>query len=406
MTLRRRLVHAPPGMLLLAALLAVGGAGGCAELRYRNSTDFIERRVRASDDSIADEFFKCWVLYPARDILNGEPLARLLAGNEAWNAEGPGLADSSFCTNRTAEELDPARIARGWFDVEPPEPPYRVLKARTRGATPGFIGRDSRGSKFLFKLDHPDYPELGTAADFIAAQLFRALGYNVPPVFLVTIEGTGAARYDGRRATAALYLDNVAGHFHFDWFRNRREVRALRIACAWLNDSDRVGTNTLVVVEGGRAAYYLIDFNSCLGAWQGRPKEPWRGWRAQGDLGWALLQGVSLGLLHPEPDPDQPVVSAAVGRFEAERFDPLRWRPQLPNTAFERMTAADLRWMIEKIRVLDRPRIAAVVHAAGLSDPRDRARLIETLLARRARILRLAPTPAFGRGAAGARNSP
>jgi hypothetical protein len=363
---------------------------GCAGLRYTNTAPHLQEHVRASDDSTWLVMFKSSVLYPARDVLTLDPLWRGIFGDEAWNAANGGVADSSFCTNRAAEELTPASVARGPCTMSPPQPPFRVERYKCRAGSSRFFGQDALGRRFLFKLDHADYPELGTTAGIVGARIMWALGYNVPPVFLVRIEGTGVARLDGQRATAALFLEDVRGHFHFDWFRYRREVRGMRLACAWINDTDRVGTNTLVTVEDGMARHYLIDFNSCLGSWQGRPKEAWRGHRHQGDLGWALLQVLSVGLLHPEPDPRQPIVSPAVGRFDA-RFEPLSWRSQVPNTAFDHATESDLRWMLARIRRLDRPHIEAIVSQARLSQPEDTRYLVGVLMERRARILALLP---------------
>ena len=113
----------------------------------------------------------------------------------------------------------------------------------------------------------------------------------------------------------------------------------------------------------------------------------WRGWRHQGHVGWALLQLVTLGLAHPEPDPRQPVVSPAVGRFEAEHFDPRAWRPQWHNSAFEHMTGADAHWIATKIAQLDRPQLEAIVAAAEFTNPADAEYVLTTLLRRRARIL-------------------
>jgi len=375
---------------LVSILLLSAAAGGCAGLRYTNTAPLNERQIRASHDPTWVVMFKSSVLYPARDVLTLDPLWRLLFGDEAWNREGSGVADSSFYTNRPAEELTPARVALGPCTMPPPQPPFRIDKIKVGGATPGFIGRDAQGRKFLFKLDDPDYPELGTSAAVVGSRVLWALGYNVPPVFLVRIEGTGNARFDGRRATAALFLDNVRGHFHFDWFRYRREVRSLRLASAWINDTDRVGTNTLVVVADGVARYYLIDFNSCLGSWQGRPKERWRGHRHAWEVGWVPLRALSLGLLRPEPEAHRPITSSAVGRFDA-RFEPLRWCSQAPNTAFDHMTESDLCWMVARIRGLQRSHIEAIVAEARLSNPADARCLVEVLLQRRERILALLP---------------
>lgn len=363
--------------ILVGIAVLPGTLSGCASLRYRNTVPFIERHIRASRDQVETVMFKASILVPARDILTLDPLWRALFGSEAWNAHGQEVPDSSFYTNRTPQELTPERVARGACTMPPPQPPYRIKKIEIGGGgSLGFVGADTLGRTFLFKLDHPDYPELGSAAAIIGSRMLWALGYNVPPVFLVKVEGTGDKRLEGKRATAALFLDDVIGHFHFDWFRYRRELRGLRLASAWINDPDRIGSNTLVVVRDGRATYYVIDFNSCLGSWQGRPKEPWRGCRHAWD---------PLPLL---PDPPPPVVSPAVGRFAAD-LDPLRWRPQAPNNAFNHMTDADAAWMIARIEALQRPHLEAIVAEAQLSDPHDAEYLVETLMQRREAILAL-----------------
>lgn len=365
---------------LILAGLAPGlvGLTGCARLRYQNSAPFIEQGVRASRDEVEMVMFKASILVPARDILTLDPLWRAVFGSQAWNLDGEGVPDSSFYTNRLPAELTPARVARGPCTMPPPRPPFRIKKIKAGGGgTLGFVGTDAQGRKFLFKLDRAEYPELGSTAAIVGSRILWALGYNVPPVFLVEVVGTGDERFDGKRATAALFLDDAIGHFHFDWFRYRRELRGLRLASAWINDTDRIGSNTLVVEDDGRATYYLIDFNSCLGSWQGRPKEPWRGYQHA----WELLP------LPPSPPPS--VLSPALGRLAGE-FDPLRWRPQAPNNAFNHMTADDAAWMVERIENLERPHLEAIVAEADLTCSADAERLVEVLLQRRRAILSLA----------------
>lgn len=377
----------------LAAIAALGMSGGaCTALRYTNSTPFIEHHIRATDDGTFVSQFKAAVLYPARDILTADLLWRLLFGDQAWNVENGRVADSSFFTDRAASDLSPERVGRGSHPERAPVQPFSVDKVKDTGATVGFFGTDAGGRKFLVKLDHPDFPELGSSATLIAARIYHALEYNVPETFLVTLSGTGDERFDGRLAVASPLIPDVQGHFQYDWFRYRREVRGLRLVAAWINDTDRTASNTLVSVQDGVARYYLIDFNSALGAWQGRPKEPWRGWRHAFGSPKLLLEVFTLGLVRPGFDADQPVVSPGVGRFDAN-FDPMTWTPQVANTAFDHMTDDDRRWTVERIARLGRPHLEAVVHAAGLSDPRDRAYLVDTLLARQARILALADVP-------------
>lgn len=371
----------------LAAWVVLGVPGyGCQALRYTNSAPVVERHIRATNNSAFVSQFKAAVLYPARDILTLDPLWRRLLGDEAWNAANGGVADSAFFTRRDAAERTPEHVAQGPDPQAAPVQPFTIDRVKSGGATPGFFGTDAEGRKYLVKLDHPAYPELGSSATVIAARIYHALGYNVPPTFPITLRGTGDPRFDGRRAVASPLIPHVIGHFQFDWFRYRREVRGLRLVAAWLNDTDRTASNTLVSVQDGVARYYLIDFNSALGAWQGRPKEPWRGWRYQWGAPELPLEMLTLGLLRPEYDREQPVVSPAVGRLDT-RFSPMTWEPQVANTAFDHMTERDRSWIIRLIARLKRPHLEAIVNAAGLSDPADRAYLVETLLARQARIL-------------------
>lgn len=385
----RRIESAGIGTIMFAAATVLTLACGCADHRHRNTAAFLEPPVRTSRDDVAGLAFKTAVVYPARDVLTLDWLGRILFGDRAWNAVGDGVADTSFFTNRRPAELTPDRLTLGPTADDRPQPPFSVEVVKASGASRGFIGRDARGRRYLFKLDDPEYPELGSAAAVIGARVLWALGYNVSANYVVVIEGTHDARFDGRRCVASRYLDRAVGMWKFDWFRERREVRGLRMACAWINDVDRVGTNTLVTVENGRVRYYLIDFNSCLGSWQGRPKPAWRGWRHASDIFWPVLRVPTLETWPPGFDPGQPVVSAAVGRFDGA-LEPLAWRSQFLNSAFDRMTDADLCWIASKIRRLEREHIEAIVAAAQYRDPRDAAYVVETLLARRQRILELA----------------
>lgn len=364
-----------PGTAVIGAILMTA-LSGCTQLRYENEAAFIERGIRARNEKIESVMFKASILVPGRDILTLDPLWRLVFGDEAWNGVDGGVQDSSFQTNRSEADLAPERVALGACVMPPPEPPFVIKKVNIcGGGALGFIGTDALDRKFLVKLDDPDYPELGSTSAIVGSRVLWALGYNVAPIYLVNIDGTGNERLDGKRGAAALFIDNARGHFHFDWFRHRREVRGLRLASAWLNDTDRIGSNTLVVERDGRATYYLIDFNSCLGSWQGRPKDAWRGHRYAWDI------------LLPSPPPT-PVVSPAIGRFDAE-FDPMRWRAQAPNNAFNHMTDADAAWMVERIRRIGEPQLRAIVAEARLTDPSDAQALLEIMLKRRTAILNL-----------------
>ncbi len=358
--------------LILAAPLA-----GCTALLRDNRDAWLREPARVRDDPTWLVMFKAGVLVPARDILTLEPLWRpLLRHGQAWNIDPDGrVPPGSFWQPRSRRDLEPAALARGW-GAGPPREPLELLKPkRRRDGRVALLMRDADGRRFLVKPDAPEYPELGSTAALVGARVMWALGYNVPETYIVRIANTGLADLDGRRAAAVAFLDNVRGHWHFDWFRYRRELRALRLASAWINDVDRVGSNTLVVADGEVLRYYLIDFDSCLGSWQGRPKEPWRGYRYEWTP-WLSPQG------HPQLEP----ISPALGRWAAD-FDPWRWRPQVPNNAFDHMTREDAAWIARQIARLDEPRLRAIISAARLSRPADAERLLEILMRRRQLVL-------------------
>jgi hypothetical protein len=366
---------------------------GCNDLRHENTAAYLGSEFRPSTMGPWTEYFKNSAVVPARELVSLKPLRVALCGNEAWNADGDGVPDSSFYTNRRPEDLTPEAVARGPCTEPPPEPPFTILKNKPDGVTPGFVGKDATGRKYVFKLDNECYPELGSSAELIGGRIFWALGYNVPAEYLVTISGTGDPAMDGRRATASAFIEHAQGHIIFDALRYRRELRGVGLAAAWVNDVDRNDTNTLVAYEDGVARIYMVDFNSALGSWQGRPKDPWRGWKPAGHVPMFFLGVLTLGRVTSEPDPHQPIISPAVGRFEGQLFKPSAWQPQWPNNAFAHMTESDKRWIASKIALLERPHVEAIVAQAQYSDPADAEYIVNTLLERRERILELACPP-------------
>lgn len=359
------------------------GLVGCTELRRDNTaTDLPPPRV-ARNPTLAESFMWTNYYYPVRDHVSFSWLGRAIVGDEAWNiTPDGGVADSSWYTNRDLATVNAANFG----GVEPPRPPWQIVREKPSGGTLGFIGRDATGRTWNVKLDAPEYPELGSAAEAIAARLYWALGYNAPACFVTHVSGTGDARFEGRRAAAVeMIAGELRGAASLDRYRMRREVRALRVVCAWLNDTDRDDRNTLVSVGPAGTRVWLIDFNSALGSWNGRPKEPWRGRRYVWDIEWQWVQILTLGLVGPEVDPREPVVSPAVGRFSA-RFDPHYWRTQHPRTPFDRLTRADAAWMLAKIGRVSDELLERIVAAGQYGNPADGARVVELLKSRRERL--------------------
>ena len=330
-------------------------------------------------------------MYQARDLFDIPlQLARLVGKPPpATNLTTAGqVPDSSFFTNRPIRGVDPAVLARGANRHGPPQGPFKILRVKTKGATPGFISQDARGDTFLVKLDDPDHPELASTAEIVASRIYCALGYFVPETYLITVTGTGDPRFDGRRAIASRFVPgNVLGMYKMDWVRNRREYRALKVAAAWLNDADRSDNNNLAAAENGIVTFYILDFNAALGSWQGRPKPPWRGFRYRWDPPRQLAAALTLGLIGADRQarPDD-INSKSLG-YIALRFNPDTWHNTRPNTAFDRMTPDDARWMARRIASFSRAQLRAIIEQADLSDPADTNRLLKALLQRRRIIL-------------------
>lgn len=254
------------------------------------------------------------------------------------------VPDSSWFTNRLGKrEMSLEEILRGSdTDAGPADGVLTVVRGKTAGITPGFQVKDSAGRLYLLKFDPKDYPEMATGAEVISTKFFHALGYNVPQntIFHFTrdrlvvdpkatyTDGLGVKRQmteqtleeilaksprraDGSyRCVASKFLEGKPkGGFDFRDTRkddpndiiphqDRRDLRGLRIFCAWLYHNDiRIGnTLDMYVTEGGRSflRHYLIDFGSTLGSDTSFPNQRLVGRQYQADLGEAMATLVSV----------------------------------------------------------------------------------------------------------------
>jgi hypothetical protein len=78
----------------------------------------------------------------------------------------------------------------------------------------------------------------------------------------------------------------------------------------------------------------------------------------------------------------------SVGVFESAIFDPLHWRPDYPNPAFDERTVRDVRWGARIVAAFTDEHIRAAVDAAHYSDPRAVEYLTRVLIERRDKIAR------------------
>lgn len=356
----------------------------------------------------------------------------------AQNADSQGeVPDSAWYENRHAQRrMRISELVRGPGNGNAPslDGPWTVIAAKREGVTPGFQIRDVRGRKYLLKFDPPTNPELATGAEIVASKFFYALGYHVPENYIVTfhrsrlvIDTKAAAAPDKSkrvreddidstlsllrkdangqyRALASLYVEgDPLGPFLFHGVRredpedtiaheHRRELRGLFVISAWLNHTDSKAGNTLdvVVEENGvrRIRHYLIDFGATLGSASIEPKSPRQGHEYLLDLKPSLAQLVTLGIYVPKWARVRQAGLPAVGAFEAEAFEPDKWKPNYPNPAFANRLPDDEFWAARKVRGFRDDEIRAIVETGRYSDSRAVEWIVQTLIQRRDKIAR------------------
>lgn len=374
-----------------AMLLVALWVSGCASVKP--GACLITEKPRAHKPPIA------WHLI---DVTLRAPFQACLSCAKQRGPANP----SSFYEPR---ELDPDQVRVG--PTQPSheaQPPYVITRIKDEGKSPGFVVTDGKGDRYLFKLDRAGYPELLTASEVVASKLMYALGYHVPSYEIVDVRlqelsldpGLGEDEDEleelvedhllqGRlRISASRWLDGeVLGPFSFRQHRGCSELRALKLAYAWINNTDAKDHNTLMVWQGNRVIGHLIDFGTSLGASASDgAKKPCQGWRYDFDVKDGLLELLALGMRNSGCNPKETVMSPAVGLF-SPRLDPRRWKPYAPNLAFAVMTEADGRWMASEIAKLSRAHLAAAVAAGRYRHQADADRILEILEARRAAII-------------------
>jgi hypothetical protein len=382
----------------VACCLAAGCATQHSAMAGRPS--LLREKPLLPRQSIRRHLVDVTLLAPIKALGRAAPSANLADGR---------VPDSSFFTNRPIAELSPEQVRRGpTLPGHEPQPPVVVTRMKGEGKTAGFFVKDAKSERYLLKLDHPEYPGLLTGTEVVASKLLHALGYYVPSYEIVEfppeqlivppdgeverdeVDGAIAGRVrDGQlRVCASRLLEgDVLGPFRFQDYRHLTELRALRVAYAWVNNTDAKDHNSLMVWKDDRAIGYLIDFGTSFGADAKRgPKRPCQGWLNDVDLKHLTLELVTLSL-HPNGcDVPQPLASPEIGTF-SPRLEPARWKPYAPNLAFEAMTREDAEWMARRIGQLSRAQIEAAVEAGRYHDPADAARIVDTLEARREAIL-------------------
>jgi hypothetical protein len=325
-------------------------------------------------------------------------------------------------------------MARGANVGTPPDPSkWVVIREKTSGAHPGFTAIDAKGETWFLEFDPPEYPEGATAAVAIATKIFWALGYNQVESFLTTFDPNTATidpkatvpRPNGKRTPFTrddlnVVLENVAhnadgsyrviagrllpgkilGGFQYSGTRpddpndlvaheHRRELRALRVFGAWTNLTDIKAANTIdaVITENGKSIvkHYLQDVGSTFGMcnalhewdlsyeyfFESRPS-----WKRLATLGFGLSPWQTVEYQE----------YPSVGKFEGRVFDPRKWKPQTPTTAYMELRDDDAFWAARRVAAFTDDLIRAAVHTGEFSDPAAEKHLADVLIERREKI--------------------
>jgi hypothetical protein len=142
--------------------------------------------------------------------------------------------------------------------------------------------------------------------------------------------------------------------------------------------------------EGAKyVMHYMFDFGSIMGSGSVFPQVPRAGNEYILEWAPALKTLATLGLyVRPWIHVEYPDVAPSVGRFEADFFDPVAWRPEYPNPAFDRMRPEDAFWAARLVARFSDEALAALVAKARYSDPEAAAYITDVLIARRDKVLR------------------
>ncbi len=436
-----------PAILLLLAL------GACAPAWKSTPHDQLfqtERRVgfaRAPARSSPSDWWdkgNLLLVRPLGQLLSpGTFVKEMFGGPPARDVNRLGqVPDSAWFVNRIGRRpvVNAEAFTGAAGDSGLAAGPLSVISGKLDGVSAGFVVRDSANQVWYLKLDHPAFPQLSTSAEVISSRLLWLAGYRVPAMQAFDVERarfvldpkarTKDAYNRSTPLTAALlarllYNTNpdskgrirvlisrqppgqVLGPFSYAGQRgddpndtiaheHRRSLRALWLFSAWLNNTDTRDANTLDMFvptepDGrGIIEHYLIDFGDSFGSTGLGEKAAVEGWEYLIDWPTIFTNLLSLGIRYPVYERARRSSIREVGLFEAKRFEPDDWKPTLPNPAFSMRTPDDVFWAGSILARIQPDHVRAAVAAGHYKEEGASAYVVETLLARRNKLLQYA----------------
>ena len=183
---------------------------------------------------------------------------------------------------------------------------------------------------------------------------------------------------------------------------NRRELRGMRVAAAWIDRVDAKAGNTLdtLVVVGGKTVvrHHPLDFGSTLGSGGTAPNEYWEGYEYLYAGRPTLKKLAGFGFPIEDWRTIHYPTLRGVGRFESDHFNPDTWKSRVPNAAYLRAQPDDTFWAARKVMAVTDGMIAAAVKSGHYTNPTAEQYLTRTLIGRRNAIGRASPDAGQSRG--------
>lgn len=336
------------------------------------------------------------------------------------------VPESTWFTRRLGyREITPSEMTQGPARIVPPQPPFEVVKLKTEGTNPGFHIRDTRGHRYLIKLDSPEAVHLETTISYVVNRLFWAFGYHVPEDYIfyfdrsqlhfapensITPDEVDAILFhavqdkNGRYRTAAsLFLPGIIiGHPDQKGTRKddandriphetMRTLRALKVFCALTQQTAMRSDNMLDVYEGapgeGYVRHYLLDFGETMGVhglgWQW----PWDGFEHFFDWKDHLRDSLLLGINHKPWEKIQGDPHTVETYYESKEFRFRDWKEVYPFEPIRQSQPEDDYWAAKIIAALKEEHVEALFRETAHPDEKTVRYLTETLMQRRQKIV-------------------
>lgn len=264
-------------------------------------------------------------------------LANIEAAKAKADAAKKAAEEAALKAAAAAEQAKTPQVVIG----AAPDPAKLTQVGSQKGSNPGGLFQDTdTGAKWYVKW--PSDAEM-IRNEVLAAKLYELGGVDVPEVHIIT--------FQGRQAIASRFVEGLAKGSGADLAAAAGAAEGFAFD-AWLANWDVVGLSfDNLLLKGGKA--YRIDVGGSLR------------YKATGSLKPGASFGATVGELDSMKNAGvNPQAAAVFGKIDPTKFEE----------------------GVKRLLAVDEAQIRAVVEAYGPSNAATRAKLVDTLLARRADI--------------------